>query len=759
MSTRLVAVVGMGLTLPGASTPDEFWQLLHRQNPVFCEPGTFDIDSFWSADPDAEDRMYVRRSGYIHDFRPHPAIAAEIADGRTLPTPATWLRHALLYALDGVTMNAEDRFAFVPALTVDGCRHCEESAILEQLTALAGEHGDTARDVLRPHLPYAVADPDHVLPCRQARAALAGVLPDDTDLLIADAACASSLYTVDIGARRILDGTADLAVCGGAFMLTPRYNVGFAKLRGLSRGEEARCFDRDADGVILGEGAGLVALKELGRARADGDRVLGVLLGFGGASDGRGKALAAPNPHGQQRAITRARAVRDIVPADVDWILAHATGTVLGDRTELQALTATGDPDRPPLATSNKSLVGHTITAAGIISFIHTLLGLQHGHVPPQRRYTALPDTRAAVTVPTTATPLRSGSGGVAGVSAFGFGGINSHQLITRDRPGLTGRCTPNPSDDDITIAEWGAHLPGSPPRADIQRWLRTDEPYPWATSFGDAYPAPPFSDLPIPPPTLAAMDRTQPMAISAVASLVAQLGDIPDQLRETTGVVVGHTGYARRSGEAALRTYRHHLERALPEIRAISGHAVADAIADALDTGCEAMPPINEDTVAGTLPNVIAGRVANRFDLRGLNLTVDAADNAFLAALRTARDYLRDGYLDACLVIGVSGNATTWGSRFTEVSGQIAEGAFAIALTRQCVARSNSFPILAKLGVTDPGTIQEPRADHADPAFPGCNAAIPLLRAIERTTEFITLRPPPDDDARFTLTISTKGQ
>ncbi|WP_052868698.1 SDR family oxidoreductase [Streptomyces niger] len=621
--SRLVAVVGMGIAIPGASSAEEFWEVLHRRDPVFDEPGEhFDIDCFWARDRDAQDRMYVRRSGFLRGVGPQGGSANELATGDFLPLGAAWLRHALAQARRGVAITLQDRVAFVPTVTVDGCLHCEESAVAEQLAATAGEHATEVRAALARHLPHAVSDPSLVLPYQQVLRAMKGRLPGDrTEAHILDAACASSLYTVDAGAKRILSGRADIAFCGGMWMLTPRFNVEFSKLGGLSPNEDVRCFDRDADGVILSDGAALVALKSLQRARSDGDTVLGVLAGFGGASDGRGKAVYAPSRTGQERAIRRARSVQGITASRIEWIVAHATGTPTGDRVELGTLAAVAEGHRP-LVTSNKALVGHTAAAAGVVSLIHGLLGLQHGSVPAQQRFITVPpdlaDEASASLVPIADAPLPDQKGRAVGVSAFGFGGVNAHQLLVEVSPELSGCSIPPLLDDPFVVVGWSAHLPGEPDRDHIRRWLSNSGAHPWATGFADPYPPPAFQQVRMPPPVIEAIDRSQLMALTAVARLVEGVGEPWREMAERTGVVVGHAGFARRSGQAAVRVYRHLLDGALPEIRAVDGDAVADTIAAGVATVCRATPPIDENTAPGTLPNVIAGRVANRYDLHG---------------------------------------------------------------------------------------------------------------------------------------------
>ena len=170
---------------------------------------------------------------------------------------------------------------------------------------------------------------------------MAGLLPGDTKLQVVDTACSSSLYAIDIGIKDLLMGQKDIAICGGAFALGPRNSVLFAKLHGLSARGEVRSLDKDRDGVLFSDGAGIVVLKKLRRALRDGDRVLAVLKAFGASSDGKGQAVNAPSSAGQLLALRRALSQPGIDLHNLDWIAAHATGTAAGDLAEFTTLSQT----------------------------------------------------------------------------------------------------------------------------------------------------------------------------------------------------------------------------------------------------------------------------------------------------------------------------------------------------------------------------------------------------------------------------------
>ena len=320
-----IAIVGMGLVVPGANNPEEYWRVLVDGPNLFQQvpADRWDYRSFYSPDRNAEDKSYQSRSVFITDFKPEPALRDEMAAAGTQHECTTlWLRHSLMQAMTGVRRRPGDRFSFAVGYTADGSQHLEEAAVVSGAVdvferVLAGMSADdNAKQELLAGVTRAleqrywrgtgsVAD---YLPHNVGRNAMTGVLPEDTDVLMVDTACSSSLYAADHGIKGLLIGSQDIAVCGGSFAVGPRGSVLFAKLHGLSESGEVRPLDKNCDGVLFSDGAGVVVLKKLARARADGDRILAVIKTCGASSDGKGKAIYAPSSSGQCVAVRRALA-------------------------------------------------------------------------------------------------------------------------------------------------------------------------------------------------------------------------------------------------------------------------------------------------------------------------------------------------------------------------------------------------------------------------------------------------------------------
>ncbi|MFD7656647.1 SDR family NAD(P)-dependent oxidoreductase [Actinosynnema sp. NPDC059797] len=745
-----VAVVGMGLVLPGVSDPEQFWALLNQDTPVFGEPYAFDVDRIHDRDARAEDKTYARLGGYVGRFDAHPAVTGEHV--RSPDQVPVWLRHSLAQALDGVVRGAGDRHGCYVGTWPGGSLAVEESLLVSAAArGIAAEladdpderarHEARLRGVLRRRYRQATDTPGAVLAETVVRSAMAGLVEQDADWLTVDTACSSALYAVDLGVKSLLAGDCDIALCAGAVSTVRRDQVLFAKLNGLSRGDDPHVYDERADGVLFCEGASAVALKLLDRALADGDEVLGVIAGFGVSADGRGMAISAPNPVGQRLAVRRARAAGPVVPRRIDWVVGHGTGTPTGDLVELSTLAELA-PEGGYLCTSNKSLIGHPGWVAGTTSLIHALLALKHERIPAQQRFATppaeVPADRVRVPVTPVDWPTRPDRPRTAAVSAFGFGGTNAHLLLQDTRPGgttLSGR----PRQEDALVLV-GTHvlLPGQPDPQQVRQWLRTGGGAP-PRGFGPDYPLPPFTEIRMPPITARTVDRCQLMAVSLACRFAAEHGALWDGWRDTTGVIAAHMGPPTSMTGYELRVCADDLRAA------VSGddndHAAADraALETFVASVRDRVPASNDDSMPGLMPNIIASRVANRFDLHGLALTVDTGRTSTQTAIRVAAGYLHSGELDLALVVAVNGNSTPEMADLTGLPVEgIAEGGVLLALTRERFARERGWPVLAELRVDDrhtgepvPEVVWGERAD--EPSYLAADGALAVLRALAR--------------------------
>ncbi len=706
-----IAIVGMGIVVPGASDPTAFWDVL-REGPDLIRPDRrdrFRSEFFFSPDLAAEDKTYQVASGYVDDYRPGAELSAELGpDRRTTDYPTQWFRHAVREATRGVRVAG--RVACVAGYTVDGNQHLEESMVVQGLLAdlaaeaqglgwdpdrLARMQG-AARAALLTRYPLYAASGASPMPFTVGNDAIRGVLPKSTEVTMVDTACSSALYALDIAAKGLLEGVTDVAVCGGTFCVGPRNAVLFAKLHGLSRSGRLRPLDAACDGVLFSDGAAAVTLKRAVVARRDGDRILGYLRSIGTSSDGKGKAIYAPNVAGQELAIHRATA-KDR-PA-VDWVVAHATGTPAGDLCEISSIRSTLPPTEQTLITSNKSLVGHTGWAAGVVSLIQVLISLDQAEILPQHHFTETPASYQLagthLRVPTEAVgwPVR-GTPRIAAVSGFGFGGTNAH-LLVQDRPAPLTR----PVSDAVVVTAWSADLPGRPGQAQLRAIVAGRAQA--ERSFGDTYDTSGLA-LRMPPRVLRTLDRCQLIAIACAADLKKAFGSTAwDELRERTGVFIGHHGPTRN---AYMYGKRCHLDNAFDAMAGLPAELLPDDLREGVRARVRnGVVASNEDSFPGIMPNVISARISNYFDTRGPNMTIDLGLGAALGALQTAARYLRAGDIDAAIAGGIHGNSSPVMSRHVgETLGvpvELAEGGFLFGLVRRETATRLGLPVLGVVG------------------------------------------------------------
>jgi acyl transferase domain-containing protein/acyl-CoA synthetase (AMP-forming)/AMP-acid ligase II/acyl carrier protein len=255
-----------------------------------------------------------------------------------------------------------------------------------------------------------------------------------------DTACSSSLVAIHLACRSLRDGESTLALAGGVnVMLTPGPNINFAKAGVLSADGRCKTLDAGADGWVRGEGAGIVVLKPLSRALADGDRMYAVIRGSAMNQDGRTNGLMAPSRLSQEEVLADAYERAGLSPGVVQYVELQGLGTLLGDAIEAEALGAVladgRAPDSPCLVGSVKTNIGHLEGAAGVAGVIKVAMALKHRLIPPTLNFSEpnpdIPFDALPLRVAETLTPWPNyGGRTVAGVSAFGFGGTNAHIVL-----------------------------------------------------------------------------------------------------------------------------------------------------------------------------------------------------------------------------------------------------------------------------------------------------------------------------------------
>lgn len=258
-----------------------------------------------------------------------------------------------------------------------------------------------------------------------------------------DTACSSSLTAIHLACQSLRSRESSLAIAGGVNMiLSPAHSIAFTKAGVLAPDGRCKTFDARADGYVRGEGGGLVVLKLLSDALADGDTIHAVILGSAMSQDGRTNGLMAPSQESQEQMLREAYRAAGIPPSSVQYVEAHGTGTLLGDSMEAAALGAVvgaGREGDPCAIGSVKTNIGHLEAAAGVAGLIKVILSLQHRAIPPSLHFESpnplVPFDDLHVQVPRKMAEWPQVAGpAIAGVSSFGFGGTNVH-LVVREAP------------------------------------------------------------------------------------------------------------------------------------------------------------------------------------------------------------------------------------------------------------------------------------------------------------------------------------
>lgn len=259
--------------------------------------------------------------------------------------------------------------------------------------------------------------------------------------IVIDTACSSSLVAVHLACRSLSTWDCDIALVGGTnVLISPEPWGGFREAGILSQTGCCHAFDKSADGMVRGEGCGVIVLQRLSDARLEGRRILAILTGSAVNQDGKSNGIMAPNPSAQIGVLENACKSARVDPLEIGYVEAHGTGTSLGDRIEAHALGMVFGRKRPgsgPLMIGSiKPNIGHLEGAAGIAGLIKAVLMVERGSLLPSGGFTepnpAIPFTELGLRVVDELQewPVVAGRPRRAGVSSFGFGGTNAHVIV-----------------------------------------------------------------------------------------------------------------------------------------------------------------------------------------------------------------------------------------------------------------------------------------------------------------------------------------
>lgn len=455
MKNKDIAIVGMSCLAPGATNIEEYWKnLINGVDSITDAPADKIDPVYFDSKAPAIDRFYCKRGGFIPDINFNSAPFSIPAETLVGMDPIHLMALKLVYqALDDANVFEKKIPLNTTALIIGKGNYIDPTSMRAVKVIHFGEEIAEAVKAALPNLSQ-----EEVEKVKKAYQESKGCLNSDSmpalipnlvaslvsnklkmhgSAYTVDAACASSLIALEHAVKEIQSGKSDIAIAGGihAGQHAPFWSI-FNQLGAISHNGTIKPFSKDADGFLIGEAAGFVVLKSLEKAIADNDRIYALVKGVGVSSDGVGNDIMKPSAKGQEQAIRNAWQSADLKPEQLGYIEAHGMGTADGDRSELTSLFSVFPSKanlNKVLLGSVKSNIGHAMPAAGIMGLIKTALALYHRQIPPtlhcENPVKEMEDTRFMPVQKLeewdkTKYPL------VAGVNAFGFGGINAHAVL-----------------------------------------------------------------------------------------------------------------------------------------------------------------------------------------------------------------------------------------------------------------------------------------------------------------------------------------
>ena len=467
-----IAIVGMGCMLPKAPELKKYWEnILNKVDTVTEVPkNRWDWKLYFDPDPKTRDRCHTKW-GAFQDAIPFDPVRYGMPPN-TLPS----IEPLQLLTLEAVYSALEDadylerpfprdRTAVILGFGGGAGELAWRYGFRSALPLFFDENANTIADYFEQELPEWTEDSFAGIIGNVAAGRIANRFDLGGPNYTVDAACASALAATQAAIRELETHNSDMVITGGVDALNhPFAFLCFAKTMAVSPRGRCQTFDDSADGMVLGEGQAVFVFKRLADAERDKDRIYAVIKGVGSSSDGRAKGLTAPRLEGQVLSLNRAYKRACFSPSTVTLMEAHGTGTVVGDETELLALSHVFKESKTKLQScavgSVKSMIGHLKGAAGAASIAKVAMALYHKVLPPtlgvEKPNHLVDFNHSPFYINTESRPWINGSDGIprrAGVSAFGFGGTNFH-VVLEEYKTENGR-----AHEETSFQEWPCEL------------------------------------------------------------------------------------------------------------------------------------------------------------------------------------------------------------------------------------------------------------------------------------------------------------
>lgn len=460
-----------------------------------------------------------------------------------------------------------------------------------------------------------------------------------------DAACASSLYAIELACRELHHQRADLMLAGGINLTDGLFlNLGFSALQALSPTGQSRPLHHDADGLIPSQGVGLFVLKRLADAIADHDEILGVIRGVGLSNDGRSRGFLVPDQNGQIRAMRKAYEQSNIQPEEISWIECHATGTIVGDAIEINSMKHIFSAEKKISIGALKGNIGHTITASGAAALIKVLSAFKANCKPPTLYAPEKPNDALQQSPFNLSSETQSWSENkaIAAINCFGFGGNNAHLLVEKWQAQSDVKFSSSKtSETSEKIAIVGIGILAASAKNKTEFWQAwrdqtslMAEYYPGLKGGYLASIELNLDEAHFPPADLKRAVGQQ-LAILKAAHEAMKNIQVSDLLKAGVWIGMGCDTEVARSGFGCRLT------EAFPE-----------ADDDWLKLAHEAIRPTLEASDAiGAMPNIVANRLNAEFNFQAPSYSVSAEEASGLVALELGVAHLQNHSVDIAMV------------------------------------------------------------------------------------------------------------
>lgn len=424
-----IAIVGMACKFPGnVSSPKEFFEfLLKGGDGITLVPSDrWDHVAYYDADKEKKNRMYVNQGGFLSDidlFEPQ-FFGISPKEAPSIDPQHRWLLELTYEALENAGLKPSALRGSNTAVYMGQFMHDYEQLQVDAM----------GRELISSH---SATGPSMTLTANRISYTF-----DFTGPSVAlDTACSSSLVALDMACQAIARGDSDVALAGGVnILLRPEMTMSICKASMLSADGRCKSFDASANGYVRSEGAGVVVIKRYSDAVRDGDPILAIIKGSGVNQDGQTNGITVPNGNAQKRLLQTTLARAQLVPADIQYLEAHGTGTAVGDPIEVNAmgslLREQRSVEHPCVIGSVKSNIGHTEAAAGMAGLMKTVLAMNAGVIPRNIHFKklnpaiSLTDLNFSLAVENTPWPDTQGQPRRALINSFGFGGTNANVII-----------------------------------------------------------------------------------------------------------------------------------------------------------------------------------------------------------------------------------------------------------------------------------------------------------------------------------------